>query len=131
MGRSVVPIVRDQSLGRPARRKSIHWKIRNDLLGLECRPLHCGVDRRFEPLRNIDGDIADSRLKVHVQIAIDVFGNEMNDDIAGSCRSLHPCCRTVETNIAGLRVTLEWAAYAPARDRASRRLGIDSRGITD
>src|SRR5262245_47171431 len=131
MGRSVVAIVRDQSLGRTAWRESIHWKIRNDLLGLECRPLHRCVDRRFEALRNIDGDIADSCLKVHVQITVDVLGNEMNDDIAGSRRSLHPCCRTVEPNIAGLGVTLEWAAYAPARDRASGCLGVDSSGITD
>src|SRR5213593_171252 len=119
---SVVSIVRNQSLSRPTWRKPIHWEIRNDLLGLKCRPLHCCVDRGFEALRNIDGDIANSRLKFHVQVAFDVFGNEMNDDIAGSCRSLHPRCRTVETDIAGLGVTLEWTAYAAAGDRSSRRL---------
>ena len=75
-------VVGYQSPNRPAGSDSVHRKIRNNLLRLERRPLDGRIDGRFEALRHVNGDVAYSRLKIHVKIPIDIIGNHVNKDIS-------------------------------------------------
>ncbi len=128
---TIEAIVGYQALRGTAGRDSIHWKIRNNLLGLEGGPLYGCIDASLEPLRDVNSHIADTRLKVHVQIAVDIFRDKMDDDIAGSRRRFDPSAGAVKPNIAGLGVTLERTTNTAACDRATGRFCIDSRGIPD
>ena len=131
MHRAEEAVVRDQSADRAAGSDSVHWEVRNNLLCLEGRPLHRGIDHGLEALWNVDRDVTDSRLKIHVQIPVDIFRYEMNHDIACAGGSFDPGRRIIEPDIAGLGMALEWSADVTACNGAAGGFRVDPFRVAD
>src|SRR5262245_28803885 len=102
--------------------KSVHRKVRNDTNTAQCGPLDRSIDIALESFRNVNRNVADAGLQIHVQIRIKVFRDHPDKDFSQARGSFHPSAGGIQPDVSGFGLPLKGTSNLRVCNIAARGL---------